>query len=160
MDQYIEPAPHGHQDVLNNSTEVHPSNRTDQTDRAVYRIDPRLSGMEFRLEPRSDDRTDRTRACLSRPSRQSTDNSRARLSLGREEPEDIHGFSPGGPSGQSRKSPYRYRRASIRAILHLLTILSIHLSSRSAIAFSDHIQHPAKVILPDLGRIRIRIRIS
>uniref|UniRef100_A0A0D3DTC1 CCHC-type domain-containing protein n=1 Tax=Brassica oleracea var. oleracea TaxID=109376 RepID=A0A0D3DTC1_BRAOL len=114
MDQYMKLAPHGHQDVLNNSTEVHPSNRTDQTDRAVYRIDPRLSGMGFRLEPRSDDRTDRTRACLARPSRQSKDNSRARLSLGREEPEDIHGFSPGGPSGQSRRSPYRYRRASIR----------------------------------------------
>ena len=114
MDQYMEPAPHGHQDVLNNSTEVHPSNRTDQTDRAVNRIDPRSSGIEFRLEPRSDDRTDRTRARLSRPSRHSKDNSRARLSLGREEPEDRHGFSPGGPSGQSRRSPYRYRRASIR----------------------------------------------
>ncbi|KAF2590407.1 hypothetical protein F2Q70_00040917 [Brassica cretica] len=114
MDQYMEPAPHGHQDVLNNSTKVHPSNCTDQTDRAVYRIDPRLSGMEFRLEPRSDDRTDRTRARLSRPFRYSKDNSRARFSLGREEPEDIHGFSPGGPSGQSRRSPYRYRRASIR----------------------------------------------
>ncbi|KAF2575772.1 hypothetical protein F2Q70_00001842 [Brassica cretica] len=33
-------------------------------------------------------------------------------------------------------------------------ILSIHLNSRSAIAFSDDIQHPAKVILPDLGRIK------
>ena len=95
MDQYMEPAPHGHQDVLNNSTEVHPSNRTDQTDRAVYWIDPRSSGMEFWLEPRSNDRTDRTRARLSRPSRHSRDNSRARLSLGHEEPKDIHGFSPG-----------------------------------------------------------------
>ena len=74
----MEPAPHGDQDVLNNSTEVHPSNRTDQTDRAVNRIDPRSSGIEFRLEPRSDDRTDRTRARLSRPSRHSKDNSRAR----------------------------------------------------------------------------------
>ncbi|KAG5393419.1 hypothetical protein IGI04_023382 [Brassica rapa subsp. trilocularis] len=34
-----------------------------------------------------------------------------------------------------------------RAILHLLAIISIHLSSRSVIAFSDHIQHPAKVII-------------
>ncbi|KAF3536480.1 hypothetical protein F2Q69_00021388 [Brassica cretica] len=109
----MEPASHGDQDVLNNSTEVHPSNRTDQTDRAVYRIDPRTSGMELRLEPRSDNQTDRTRSRLSRPSRHSKDNSRARLSLGREEPEDRHGFSPGGPSGQSRRSPYRYRRASI-----------------------------------------------
>jgi len=114
MDHYMEPAPHGHQDVLNNSTEVHPSNRTDQTDRAVYWIDPRSSGMEFWLEPRSNDRTDRTRARLSRPSRHSKDNSRARLSLGREEPEDRYGFSHGGPSGQPRRSLYRYRRASIR----------------------------------------------
>ncbi|KAF2535736.1 hypothetical protein F2Q68_00020718 [Brassica cretica] len=114
MDQYMEPAPHGDQDVLNNSTEVHPSNCTDQTDRAVYRIDPRTSGMELRLEPRPDNRTDHTRARLSRPSRHSKDNSRARLSLDREEPEDRHGFSPGRPSRQSRMSPYRYRHASIR----------------------------------------------
>ncbi|KAF3571101.1 hypothetical protein F2Q69_00061899 [Brassica cretica] len=97
-----------------NSTEVHPSNSTDQTDRAVYRIDPRSSRMEFRLEPRSDDRTDRTRARLSRPSRHSKNNSRARISLGRAKPEDIHGFSPVGPSGQSHRSLYRYRCASIR----------------------------------------------
>ena len=51
-DQYIEPAPHGDQDILNNSIEVHPSNRTYQTDRAMYQIDPRTSGMELRLEPR------------------------------------------------------------------------------------------------------------
>ncbi|WZZ50547.1 hypothetical protein YC2023_050654 [Brassica napus] len=69
--------------------------------------------MEFRLEPRSDDRSDRTRAHLSRPSRHSKDNSRARLSLGSEEPEDRHGLSPRGPSGQSCGSPYCYRRASI-----------------------------------------------
>uniref|UniRef100_A0A0D2ZPG4 Uncharacterized protein n=1 Tax=Brassica oleracea var. oleracea TaxID=109376 RepID=A0A0D2ZPG4_BRAOL len=114
MDQYMEPVPHGDHDVLNNSTEVHSSNHTDQTDRAVYRIDPHTSEMELGLEPRPDNQTDRTRARLSRPSRHSKDNSRARLSLGREEHEDRHGFSPGGPSGQSRMSPYRYRRASIR----------------------------------------------
>ncbi|KAF3523822.1 hypothetical protein F2Q69_00048006 [Brassica cretica] len=105
MDQYMEPAPHRDQDVLNNSTEVHPPNCTDQTDRAVYWIDLRSSEMEFRLEPRSDDRTDRTRARLSRPSRHSKDNSRARLSLGREEPEDRRGFSPGGPSFHSISVP-------------------------------------------------------
>ncbi|KAG5414711.1 hypothetical protein IGI04_002278 [Brassica rapa subsp. trilocularis] len=33
---------------------------------------------------------------------------RARLSLGREETEDGHAFSSGGPSGQSRKRPYLY----------------------------------------------------
>nr|VDD26061.1 unnamed protein product [Brassica oleracea] len=130
MDQYMEPAPHGHHDVLNNSTEVHPSNRMDQNDRAVYRIDPRSSGMEFWLEPRSDDRTDRTRVRLSRPSRHSKDNSRARLSLGREEPEDIHGFSPGRPSGQSRRSPYCYRRAFIcQFIIVCCLVVSQHIHS-------------------------------
>uniref|UniRef100_A0A0D3D3K1 Uncharacterized protein n=1 Tax=Brassica oleracea var. oleracea TaxID=109376 RepID=A0A0D3D3K1_BRAOL len=113
MDQYMEPAPHGDQDVLNNSTEVHPSNRIDQTDRAVYRIDPRTSEMELRLEPHPDNQTDHTRARLFRPSRHSKDNSQAGLSLGREEPEDRHGFTRGRPSGQSRRSPYRYRRAFI-----------------------------------------------
>ena len=41
-----------------------------------------------------------------------------------------------------------------RVIPHLLTILSIHLSSRSVVCLSDQIQHPAKVIIPDLGRIK------
>ncbi|KAG5404989.1 hypothetical protein IGI04_011108 [Brassica rapa subsp. trilocularis] len=98
---------------------------------------------------------------------------RARLSFGGEKTKDGHAFSSGGPSGQSRKRPYLYpvhpsgsdesrhldwsSPFSIvgisRAIPHLLTILSIHLSSRSAICFSVHIQHPAKVILPDFGSI-------
>ncbi|KAF2552328.1 hypothetical protein F2Q68_00038108 [Brassica cretica] len=77
MDQYMEPAPHGDQDVVNNSTEVHPSNCTDHTDRAVYRIDPRTSRMELMLEPRPDNRIDHTRARLFRPSRHSKDNSRS-----------------------------------------------------------------------------------
>ncbi|KAF3518100.1 hypothetical protein DY000_02060147 [Brassica cretica] len=105
MDQYMEPAQYGDKDVLNNSTEVHPSDRTRQTDRAVYRINPRTSGKEHWLEPRPDDRTYRTRARLSRPSK---DHSRARLSLGREEPEDGHTFPPGRPSRQSRTCPYLY----------------------------------------------------
>uniref|UniRef100_A0A0D2ZSN0 Uncharacterized protein n=1 Tax=Brassica oleracea var. oleracea TaxID=109376 RepID=A0A0D2ZSN0_BRAOL len=83
MDQCMEPAQHGDQDILNNSTEVHPSDRTNQTNRAVYRINPRMYGMEFRLEPRTDDQNDRTRTHISRPSRHSEENSRARLSLGR-----------------------------------------------------------------------------
>ncbi|KAF3604254.1 hypothetical protein F2Q69_00037409 [Brassica cretica] len=70
--------------------------------------------MEFWLEPRLDDRTDHTRAPLSRPSRHSKNNSRTRISLGREEPKDGHAFSPGGPSGQSRVCPSPYRRAPIR----------------------------------------------
>ncbi|KAF3550564.1 hypothetical protein DY000_02007204 [Brassica cretica] len=106
----MEPAQHGDQDILNNSTEVHPSDRTNQTNRAVYRINPRMSGMEFRLEPRTDNRNNRTRTHISRPSRHSEDNSRARLSLGREEPKDGNAFSPGGPLGQSRVCPSPYRR--------------------------------------------------
>ena len=109
MDQYMEPAQYGDQDVLNNSTEVRLSDCTRQTDRTVYRINPRTSGKELWLEPRPDDRTYCTRARLSRPSRHSKDNSRARLKLGREEPKNGHAFSPGGPSGQSRVRPSPYR---------------------------------------------------
>ncbi|WZZ78476.1 hypothetical protein YC2023_099048 [Brassica napus] len=84
MDQYMEPAQYGDQDVLNNSTEVRSSDRTKQTDRAVYRINPRTSGKELWLEPRPNDRTYHTRARLSRPSRHSKDHSRARLIFGSE----------------------------------------------------------------------------
>ncbi|KAF3601971.1 hypothetical protein F2Q69_00034133 [Brassica cretica] len=42
-------------------------------------------------------------------------------------------------------------RGISRVIPHLLTIHSFHSSSRSAIAFSVHIKHPAKAILPVLG---------
>ncbi|KAF3541503.1 hypothetical protein F2Q69_00023119 [Brassica cretica] len=99
--------------LLNNSTEVHPSDRTNQTNQAVYRIDPRTSGMDFWFEPQPDDRTDRTRARLSRPSRHSKDNSRAMHSLDREESKDGHAFSPSGPSRLSRVRPSPYRRAPI-----------------------------------------------
>ena len=109
----MEPAQHGDQDVLNNSTEVRPSDRTNQTNQAVYRIDPRTSGMDFWLEPQPDDRTDRTRARLSRPSRHSKDNSPAMHSLDREESKDGHAFSPSGPSRLSRVRPSPYRRAPI-----------------------------------------------
>ncbi|KAF3561492.1 hypothetical protein DY000_02016534 [Brassica cretica] len=85
---------HGDHDVLNNLTEVRSSDRTDQTDRAV----PCASRLEIRLEPRPDDRTDRTGARLPRPTRHSKTHGRGRLSLGREEIEDGHAFSSGGPS--------------------------------------------------------------
>ena len=65
--QSMEPARHGDQDVLNDSTEVRPSDSTNQTNRAVYRIDLHSSKMEFRLKPRSDDQTDRTTTRFSRP---------------------------------------------------------------------------------------------
>ena len=104
MDQSIGADQHGDQDVLNNLTEVRSSDCTNQTDRAV----PRASRLELRLEPRPDDRTDRTGARLPRPTRHSKTHGRARLSLGREETEDGHAFSSGGPSEHSRKRPYLY----------------------------------------------------
>uniref|UniRef100_A0A0D3B9D1 CCHC-type domain-containing protein n=1 Tax=Brassica oleracea var. oleracea TaxID=109376 RepID=A0A0D3B9D1_BRAOL len=104
VDQSIGDDQHGDQDVLNNLTEVRSSDCTDQTDRAV----PRASRLEFRLEPRLDDRTDRTRACLPRLTRHSKTHGRARLSLEREETEDGHAFSSGRPSKQSHKRPYLY----------------------------------------------------
>ncbi|KAF3559322.1 hypothetical protein F2Q69_00013944 [Brassica cretica] len=45
----MKPDQHEDQDVPNIFTEVHSSDRTGQTDRAVYRIDPRTSGMSFGL---------------------------------------------------------------------------------------------------------------
>ena len=67
-----------------------------------------MSRLELWLEPRPDDRLPRTEARLSRPTRYSKTHGRARLSLGGEETEDGHAFSFGGPSGQSRRRPYRY----------------------------------------------------
>uniref|UniRef100_A0A0D3D351 CCHC-type domain-containing protein n=1 Tax=Brassica oleracea var. oleracea TaxID=109376 RepID=A0A0D3D351_BRAOL len=104
VDQSIGANQHGDQDVLDNLTEVRSSDRTNQNDRAV----PRASRLELRLEPRPDDQTDRTGARLPRPTRHSKTHGHTRLSLGREETEDGHAFSSGGPSGQSRKHPYLY----------------------------------------------------
>ena len=104
VDQSIGANHHGDQAVMNNLTEVRSTNRTDQTDRAV----PPASRLELRLEPRPDDRTDRTTARLPRPTRHSETHGRARLSLGCEEAEDGHAFLSGGPSGQSCKRPYLY----------------------------------------------------
>ncbi|KAG5390490.1 hypothetical protein IGI04_032031 [Brassica rapa subsp. trilocularis] len=74
---------------------------------------------------------------------------RARLSLGGEKTKDGHAFSSGGPSGQFRKRPYLY------PVHPSGSDESRHLDcSRSAICFSVHIQHPAKVILPDFGSIK------
>ncbi|KAF3495416.1 hypothetical protein DY000_02058008 [Brassica cretica] len=134
VDQSIGAKQHGDRDVLNNLTEVRSSDSTGHTDRAVLRA----SRLELRLEPRPDDRTT---ARLPRPTRHSKTHSQARLSLGREETEDEHAFSSGRPSGQSCKRPYRY---------------PVHTSvPEVSFAFSDHIQHPVKVILPDFGSIKL-----
>ncbi|KAJ4876208.1 Uncharacterized protein Rs2_41226 [Raphanus sativus] len=63
------------------------------TDRAVYRIDPRTSGKDLRLEPRPDDRTDQPARILSRPTRQSKDISQGRTHFDREEPDLGHNLS-------------------------------------------------------------------
>ncbi|KAF8105949.1 hypothetical protein N665_0151s0042 [Sinapis alba] len=65
-----------------------------QTDRPCsVQINPRTSGMELRLEPQPDDRSNHPTDRLSLPSRHSKDDSRTRLSLGREDPEDRHAFT-------------------------------------------------------------------
>jgi len=59
----------------------------------VYRIDPRKSGKELRLEPHPDDRTDRTEAHLPRTTRQAKTDGQARPHFDREEPETDHSLS-------------------------------------------------------------------
>nr|VDD43964.1 unnamed protein product [Brassica oleracea] len=93
MDQYMEPGPDGVQDDQIIPTEVQADDRSRQTDQAVYRIDPRAAGKELRLEPRPDDRTDRTGARLPRPTRQAKTDGRARTHLGRVETETDHSLS-------------------------------------------------------------------
>nr|VDD61784.1 unnamed protein product [Brassica oleracea] len=78
-DQYMELAQHGIQDVLNISTEVHVFHRNGQTDRAVYLTVPHAFEKELWLEPWSDDRSDLTGACLSRPTSHSKTIDHARL---------------------------------------------------------------------------------
>ena len=89
-DQYMEPAQHGVQDVLNISTEVHVFHRAGQTDRAVYWTIPHTSGKELWLEPWPDDRSDRTGACLSRPTSHFKTYGRARIHFGRAGRSDIY----------------------------------------------------------------------
>ncbi|KAF3503183.1 hypothetical protein F2Q69_00041284 [Brassica cretica] len=89
----MEPCQNGDKVIQNGLTEVRPSDRTDQIDRAVYRIEPRTSRMELRLEPRPDDRTDRTTYVLSRPIRQAKTDGRARITFDRVESDNDHNFS-------------------------------------------------------------------
>ncbi|KAG5379150.1 hypothetical protein IGI04_026992 [Brassica rapa subsp. trilocularis] len=70
-----------HQEDQDIPTEVHRPNQG----RAVYRIDPRMDGMELRLDPRPISRTDRTGSSLSRTTRQSQTDGQARSNLGRAE---------------------------------------------------------------------------
>ncbi|WZY88642.1 hypothetical protein YC2023_045377 [Brassica napus] len=90
----MEPAQHGVQDVLNISTEVHVFHRTrlDLDHARLEKDHVRLEKDHARLE-KDHARLDKNHARL--------DLGRARLSLGLDEPEDRHGFSPGGPSGHS-----------------------------------------------------------
>ena len=85
--QYMEPVQDGAQDDQIIPTEVR------ATDRAVYRIDPRKSRKRLRLEPRPDDRTDRTEARLPRTTRQAKTDGQARTHFDREEPETDHSLS-------------------------------------------------------------------
>ncbi|KAF8110978.1 hypothetical protein N665_0077s0039 [Sinapis alba] len=109
MDQYMEPDQNGDQDVQHSSTEVLPSARTNQTDHAVYRINPCTSEMELRPEPRLDERTDRTIDVLLRPTRQAKTNGRARITLERENPIQTVAtlFCPFGPYRMQGLSSYQ-----------------------------------------------------
>ncbi|KAF3601961.1 hypothetical protein F2Q69_00036326 [Brassica cretica] len=73
--------------------EVHSSDQTRQTDQAVYRLNPRTSGLELRPGPRPDDRTDRTEARLSRPTRRAKADGQARINLGRANSDSDHSYS-------------------------------------------------------------------
>uniref|UniRef100_A0A0D3CQ33 Uncharacterized protein n=1 Tax=Brassica oleracea var. oleracea TaxID=109376 RepID=A0A0D3CQ33_BRAOL len=93
MDQYMEPGQDGEQDDQIIPTEVQADDRSRQTHRAVYRIDPHAAEKELRLEPCPDDQTDRTGARLSRPTRQAKTDGRAGTHLGRVEIETDHSLS-------------------------------------------------------------------
>ena len=92
-DQSMESDQYEDQNVRNNSIEVQSSDRAEQTDRAVYRIDPRTSGLELQDNPRPDDRINRTEARLSRHIRHSKTISQARTEFDRVETETDRGFS-------------------------------------------------------------------
>ncbi|KAF3566141.1 hypothetical protein DY000_02016088 [Brassica cretica] len=74
-------------------TKVRATDRSRKTDRAVYQINPQASGKELRLEPRPDDRTDRTTARLPRPTHQAKTDANARTHFDREESESGHSLS-------------------------------------------------------------------
>ncbi|KAF2533223.1 hypothetical protein F2Q70_00031437 [Brassica cretica] len=93
MDQHLESASDDDQDDQIISAEVHPSVRTRQTDCAVYRIDPRMSGKELRLDPRPAVRTDRTESRPSRPIRQARTDDRARINFERTDSDSDRSFS-------------------------------------------------------------------
>ena len=52
-----------------------------------------MSGLELRPDPRPDDRTDRTEARLSQPTRQAKTDGQARINLARVNSDSDHGFS-------------------------------------------------------------------
>ncbi|KAL0789754.1 hypothetical protein Bca101_006000 [Brassica carinata] len=70
-----------------------PSGHPDRTARAIHRIDPRTSVLEFSLEPRPIDGFERPTSLFSQPIQHSKTDSQARFNLGREESEDVHRFS-------------------------------------------------------------------
>ncbi|WZZ27228.1 hypothetical protein YC2023_010629 [Brassica napus] len=91
--QYIEPAQNGVQNFLNISTEVQVFHRTRLTDRAVYWTVPHTSGKKLWLEPWPHDRSDRTGACLCRPTSQDKADGQTRINLGRANSDSDHSFS-------------------------------------------------------------------
>ncbi|CAG7888703.1 unnamed protein product [Brassica rapa] len=89
----MEPVQDGAQDDQIIPTEVRATDRSRQIDGAVYRINPQASGKELRLEPRPDDRTNRTTVRLPCPTRQAKTDGQARTHFDREESEPDHTLS-------------------------------------------------------------------
>lgn len=81
------------QNVRNNAIEVQSIDRTGQTDRAVYRLDPHTSGLELQHNPRPDDQINRTEARLSRPVRHAKSIGQAKTEVDRVESESDCGLS-------------------------------------------------------------------
>ena len=90
MDQSDESDQHEDQNVPDVPVEVHSSDQTRQTDRAVYQLDPRTYGLELWPGARPDDRTE---ARLSRPTRRAKADGQARINLGRANSDSDHSYS-------------------------------------------------------------------
>ncbi|KAF2553631.1 hypothetical protein F2Q68_00034939 [Brassica cretica] len=78
---------------MNNATDVQSIDRTGQTDRAVYRLDPHPSGLELQHNPRLDDQINCTEARLSHPVSHANFIGQAKTEVGRVESESDRGLS-------------------------------------------------------------------